>query len=272
MIEIAVDPGRGFPAVRSTVWTLVGPETFVLGSAVRRGHIAFASSQPTREWVMTPDSFTSKLDQSDRAALEQRWTISRFARKEMVISHDEQSRDVFFVLEGRARATVYSEGGVAVAYREIESGGLFGELAAIDGRPRSATVVAVEPLRVARLSEAAFRNLVDSRPGFRWALLDHLARQVRRMTDRVYEFSTLVVRKRLVRELLRLANKADTGGEASIIPAPTHVDLAARISTQREAVSREMSALAKQKLLFRRSDALVLRDVAVLERMSRDED
>lgn len=221
---------------------------------------------------MTPDSFTSKLDQSDRAALEQRWTISRFARKEMVISHDEQSRDVFFVLEGRARATVYSEGGVAVAYREIESGGVFGELAAIDGRPRSATVVAVEPLRVARLSEVAFHNLVDSRPGFRWALLDHLARQVRRMTDRVYEYSTLVVRKRLIRELLRLANGPDRSeGEASILPAPTHADLAARISTQREAVSRGMSALTKQKLIIRRGDALVLRDVAVLKMMSRDD-
>ncbi len=222
---------------------------------------------------MASESFTSKLDPSDRAALEQRWTISRFARKEIVISHDEQSRDIFFVLEGRARATVYSEGGVAVAYRDIESGGVFGELGAIDRRPRSASVEAVEPLRVARLSEATFRDLVNTRPGFRWTLLDHLASEVRRLTDRVYEFSTLVVRKRLIRELLRLATGLDGAeGEATIRPAPTHAYLAAKISTHREAVSRAMSVLAKQKLLTKRGDALVLRDLAVLRMISRDDD
>ena len=68
------------------------------------------------------------------------------------------------------------------------------------------------------------------------------------MTERVYEFSTLVVRKRLIRELLRLAeDNEQREGSASISPAPTHFDLAARISTHREAVSREMSALAKRE-------------------------
>jgi CRP/FNR family transcriptional regulator, cyclic AMP receptor protein len=222
---------------------------------------------------MAPDSFISKLDQSERAALEERWSIRHFARGETIISHEEQSRDVFFVLQGRARATVYSEAGVAIAYRDIETGGVFGELAAIDGRPRSATVVAVEALRVARLPEVAFRGLVNNLPAFRWTLLDHLASQVRRLTDRVYEYSTLFVRKRLVRELLRLANGLDgSEGEAIIQPAPTHVDLAARISTHREAVSREMSAMAKKKLLVRRGDALLLPNLAALQKLSRDDD
>lgn len=223
--------------------------------------------------MTTSNSFTDKLDRSDRAALEERWTVRRYGRREMIISHDEESRDVFFVLEGRARATVYSEAGAAVAYRDIEPGGIFGELAAIDGRPRSASVIALDPLRVARLSEAAFRDLVGSRPGFTWTLLDHLAIQVRRLTDRVYEYSTLVVRKRLIRELLRLTDGPDPpDGQVSIRPAPTHVDLAARISTHREAVSREMSALSKKKLVERRGGALVLRDLATLRMIGRDDD
>ena len=223
--------------------------------------------------MTTTDEFLGKLEPHDRAALEERWVIRRYGRKEMIISHDEESRDVFFVIEGRARATIYSEGGTAVAYRDIDAGGIFGELAAIDGKPRSASVIALDPLRVARLSEAAFRDLVANRPGFTQALLDHLAIQVRRLTDRVYEYSTLVVRKRLIRELLRLASEPDRPeGQVVIRPAPTHVDLAARISTHREAVSREMSALAKQKLVERRGGALLLHDPATLRIIGRDDD
>ena len=223
--------------------------------------------------MTTSASFIDRLDPDDLAALEERWTIRRYGRTEMIISHDEQSRDVFFVIEGRARATVYSQGGIAVAYRDIEPGGIFGELAAIDGRPRSASVIALDPLRVARLSDAAFRDLVKERPGITWTLLDHLASQVRRLSERVYEYSTLVVRKRLILELLRLADEPDRPeGQVSIRPAPTHVDLAARISTHREAVSREMSALAKQKLVERRGGALLLHDLATLRAIGRDDD
>ncbi len=209
------------------------------------------------------------LAREDRAELERQWAVRKYERDEAIIGHDETDRDVYFVLEGRARATIYSDGGKMVAYREIDAGGIFGELAAIDGKARSASVIALEPMRVARLSAPAFRHLVDTRPDFTWALLVHLSVQMRRMTERVYEFSTLVVRKRLIRELLRLAGDQHRGHEpASIFPAPTHFDLATMISTHREAVSREMSELAKRHLVERRGRKLMLPDPAALEALA----
>ena len=209
--------------------------------------------------MANPEAFLSQIDAGDRAALEARWSVDRHDRDETIVAHDEPGRDVFFVLEGRARATVFSSGGREIAYRDIEPGGIFGELAAIDGRTRSASIVALETMAVARLSETAFRDLVNTRPGFTWALLRHLSSQMRRMTDRIYEFNTLVVRKRLVRELLRLARQGGGDDKSfSISPAPTHFDLAAMISTHREAVSREMSALAKQGLIEKRGRSIVL--------------
>ncbi len=217
--------------------------------------------------------FLSGLSEADRQALEARWSRRKFARGETIIAHDEDSADVFFVLEGRARATLFSEDGRAVAYRDIEPGGIFGELAAIDGKARSATVVALEAMSAARLSQAAFRDLVNGRPSFAWALLDHLSGQVRRLTERVYEFSTLVVRGRLIHELLRLADAAeDAMEEVSIAPAPTHVELAAKISTHREAVSREMSALAKRRLVEKRGGVLILRDLPALRKLADTDD
>jgi CRP/FNR family cyclic AMP-dependent transcriptional regulator len=210
-------------------------------------------------------SFLDRLADEDRAAIAAQWSVRRYDGKELIIAHDDESSDLFFMIEGRARATSYSEGGRAIAYRDIGPGDIFGELAAIDGGPRSASVVALKAALVGRLSGPKFRELVSAHPRFTWALLTHLALQVRRMTERVYEFSTLVVRKRLIRELLRLSENGDMlAGAASIRPAPTHFDLASRISTHREAVSREMSALARKKFIQKRGDVLMLHDVAAL--------
>jgi CRP/FNR family cyclic AMP-dependent transcriptional regulator len=219
--------------------------------------------------MSNPQTFLSKLGGDDRDALAARWSTRKYARGETIVAHDEAGSDVFFVLEGRVRATVFSEDGRTVAYRDIEPGGIFGELAAIDGKARSATVVALEAANTARLTQAAFRDLVASRSAFAWALLNHLSGQVRRLSERVFEFSTLVVRGRLIRELLRLAEGANQdAGEISIVPAPTHYEISARISTHREAVSREMSALAKKKLIKKRAGSLVLLDLAALRELA----
>ena len=216
--------------------------------------------------MTTSPDFLSRLCDTDLAALTERWTERRYRHNELIIAHGDSGRDVFFLLEGRARATLFSQDGREIAYRDIEHGEIFGELAGIDGKARSASVVSLgAATRAARLSGAAFRDIVNNHPDFAWMLLEHLSAQLRRMTDRVYEFSTLVVRKRLILELLRRAEEIEPiNGELIINPAPTHFELASRISTHREAVSREMSALAKKGLIERRGSRLMLRDLAAL--------
>lgn len=218
--------------------------------------------------------FLDTLAEADRDALIARLTMRSYRKGETVISTAEQDRDVFFVIEGRAHTILHSRDGKAVGYRDIGPGDMFGELAAIDGQPRSASIVAVEQIRVGCLSHAAFRTLVDTHSGIAWTLLTHLSTQIRHMTGRIFEYSTLLVRERLIRELLRLADadidedvadRAAETGAGEISPAPTHFDLAARISTHREAVSREMSALAKQGLVEKRAGVLHLHDISALE-------
>ena len=216
-------------------------------------------------------AFLSRLDNSAAAALAERWTVRSYGRDELIIAHGDSGRDVFFMLEGHARITIFSETGREVLYGDIGPGDIVGELAGIDGKARSATVSAIEAARVARLPQTAFRNFVTDNPAFAWALLEHLSLRLRILTDRVYEFSTLVVRRRLILELLR---RSDRAGEAGgfIDPAPTHFELAASISTHREAVSREMSSLAKRGLIERRGHRLVLHDRASLEALAGEEE
>jgi CRP-like cAMP-binding protein len=99
-------------------------------------------------------------------------------------------------------------------------------------------------------------------------MLRRLVACVRELTERVFDFSTLGVQNRLHAELLRLAKQEGVkGNTVRIDPAPRHSDIAGRISTYREQVSRELSEMAKQGLVQRSGSALVIPDVARLERL-----
>jgi CRP-like cAMP-binding protein len=145
---------------------------------------------------------------------------------------------------------------------------VFGEISAIDRRPRSASVEALEACTVASLSARDFEQLMLREPAVATAVLRHLAAEVRRLSERVFEFSTMVVQNRVQAELIRRAAEAgQTSGEAVLSPAPSLSDIADRISTHREAVSRELSRLTTLGLLRREHGDLRITDVARLTKL-----
>ena len=99
-------------------------------------------------------------------------------------------------------------------------------------------------------------------------LLPQLVTKIPALTTRVYEFSTLAVSNRIQAELLRLASLADPAGKAArIAPAPTHTEIASRVSTHREAVTRELARLSRIGLIERERNALLVKDVERLAEM-----
>ena len=208
-------------------------------------------------------------DTLDELAQQCRWR--HCAAGARVTSRDTDDRDVYLIVSGRIRITAYSAGGRQVTFRELSAGDSFGELAAIDGRARSADVDAVGESVLASISPAVFRRLLHGHPRVCDRVLDHLVALVRDLSDRVFEFSTLDVQNRVCAELLRLAKQHGVEGNiARLEPAPKHADIASKVSTYREQVTRELSALVKQGLLQRCSGALVIPDVARLERYIAD--
>src|SRR6476646_1256323 len=175
---------------------------------------------------------------------------------------------VFFIISGEVRVTIYSLVGKAVSFRELGPGEVFGEYPAIDRGPRWASVEARKTSIVATLPGAAFRELIRSEPVVAQALLPHLVMKIRALTARVYEFSTLAVSNRIQAELLRLARLGERGGKsARIAPAPTHTEIASRVSTHREAVTREFARLSRAGLIDRERNALLVKDVEWLAEM-----
>lgn len=188
-----------------------------------------------------------------------------FRAEETLISHLEKENYCFLVIEGSVRVTIYSESGKIVIFRDIGAGGIFGELSAIDNQPRSASVVAMEDCTVGVLSQNQLRDLVAKEPELAWALLRHLTSQVRVMTKRVIEFDTLSAGRRLEVELLRLANTGtQINGVVVVEPMPTNQDLAAKISSNREAVSRKISMLTDQGVLRKENRRLVFLNLSKL--------
>lgn len=197
------------------------------------------------------------LGPEDLAALRERLVERDYRRGVEMISYRDRSRSVLVLLDGYARVVIHGADGRMVDYHEAGPGAAFGEIAAIDGLERSASVVATTEVHAGLLRLEDFETLM-SRPGFSRAILLRLTGQVRSMIERIHEYSTLLVRDRLIRELLRLSEDAEGGDAAVIGRPPTHFGLAARISSHREAVSREMSRLAKEGLVKRDGRTLAI--------------
>jgi CRP-like cAMP-binding protein len=205
------------------------------------------------------------LDRAGLSAIARQCAWRTYAAEQQIVGQLDESREVYFVLSGRARVNLYSPDGRDVTFRDIGPGDIFGELAAIDGAPRSANVVALVDTTIASLRANEFWQVLRDHPAVAAATLRRLVRLVRSLSERIYEFSTFAVRNRIHAELLRLGrDHTIAANQATIDPAPTHAEIASRISTHREAVSRELSDLVRAGVIVRQGQALLIKDVARL--------
>jgi CRP/FNR family cyclic AMP-dependent transcriptional regulator len=208
------------------------------------------------------------LDDESLEAVAEFCRFERYEAKRQVIAYQDDSADVFFILSGIVRVVIHSVSGKEISYRDLEAGEMFGELAAIDGEQRSASVVAVAETLLVAMPETAFREAIRHHPSVADAVLQRLTRLVRLYSQRLYEMRTLDVQSRIRAELVRLAaGSLAEDNTASISPLPTSADIAARVNTRREAVSRELASLTRRGLIERHQKALTIRDFAGLNRL-----
>jgi CRP/FNR family transcriptional regulator, cyclic AMP receptor protein len=213
-------------------------------------------------------SVFKKLPPDSLAKIEKRCSWHTYKPGEPIVDYLDASDDVYFIATGEARASIYSVAGKAVTFSDLGPGDMFGEYAAIDGTPRSVGIEARTRCVIAVMTAETFRELLHAEPVVMLALLRQLVGKIRSLTTRVYEFSTLAVNNRIQAELLRLAGLVPRQGKsARILTPPTHAEIASRVSTHREAVSRELGRLAKIGLIERRRGALVVTDLDRLAAM-----
>ena len=116
------------------------------------------------------------------------------------------------------------------------------------------------------MSGEQFNNVLRENPAVNANVMSYLAGLVRALSGRVIEFNTMTVNQRLYAELLRLSDFSETNEDvAEIRQMPTHADLASRIATHREAVSRELKQLCDSGLLCKCGGAVSITKVSALE-------
>ncbi|MFT7571535.1 MAG: CRP/FNR family cyclic AMP-dependent transcriptional regulator [Paracoccaceae bacterium] len=216
-------------------------------------------------------TLVADLPREAKVTLAQRCTMRTYSQAQEIISKENDARDVYFITSGSARVVNWSAGGREVSFEDIPSGGMFGELAAIDGAPRSATVVALETTEVCGIEAAAFMAAVLSSPETSRRLMERMTAIIRRSTGRIFDLSVYGANIRIYADLLRLSTPATDGGNsAAIMPIPVHSDIAARVSTTRETVARVLGDLSRREIVIREKDRLIVPDTDRLAEMVED--
>ena len=212
--------------------------------------------------------FFSSLTDAGSRKIDRVLAWHSFAEGETILNEAKTSDDVYFIVEGGVQILGFAESGQAAFFASLESGNYFGELSAIDKRPRSATVVANAPSVVAVLPGDEFRRLILSKPKIAYAVLKKLADVVRASNLQIIDLSGLDLQQRICLELLRLAEPARADSrDWRIHPLPTQQEMAVAIGSTRESVSRVMNQLSHSGIIRRNTQTLHVLDRRKLEDM-----
>ncbi|HWL80751.1 MAG TPA: Crp/Fnr family transcriptional regulator [Roseomonas sp.] len=184
---------------------------------------------------------------------------------ELILDYGDPSDEVFFVVTGCVQVLLRTAEGKEFLFGEIREGGCFGEIAAIDGQARSANVTARAATRLCIVPGPAFLAVVLASSALCLALLRMMSARLRENGERLLEIATLPVRQRLAATLLRLARpRAGGAGEMVLSPPPTHQTLSVLIGARREAVTRELAAMAEAGLIETTRRAIIIRRADML--------
>jgi CRP/FNR family transcriptional regulator/CRP/FNR family cyclic AMP-dependent transcriptional regulator len=206
----------------------------------------------------------------DASALERLASTARrrrYRRNEAIFHQDDPGDALFVVTDGAVKIEIPSAGGdEAAILASVGPGESFGELALLDGAPRSADAVAIEATELLVVRRDAFLALVDADAGLRRALLTALAGELRRLTGQVADLHFLDLPGRLARYLVRLADGVEPDADGSVrIPWRfTQSELAGMLGGSRQSVNRLLGDLERRGIVRAERDELTILDPVAL--------
>jgi CRP-like cAMP-binding protein len=209
----------------------------------------------------------SSLPSEKSRQVARRCSWREYGEHELVIDIDDDSTDVRFVISGSVRIIVRIAVGKEVILGEMQEGSFFGEISAIDGEPRSANVTTMTKSRICTMPDTVFREILQEHPQVAMKIMLMFAQRVRSLNTRLAEHSFLQAKHRLYSELLRLSRpRSGHPAHRIVSPPPTQKELAERIGTRREVVSRELNLLEREGHVEKARGGIVIANVPELQR------
>ncbi len=210
-------------------------------------------------------SLFESLDQQELEALSEVTFTRTFSKDNVIILAEEEGDTLFILKKGQVKVSIVSEEGREVILSLLGPGSVFGELSLLDGKPRSANVVATEETDLLMLRRADFLQLIYKTPQIATALLAELATRMRKTDRQIEGLALLDVTSRISDTLLQLATEqgTETADGVTIESRPTHQELANMSGTTRETVSRVLKRLEGQGYINRNGRKItILREEA----------
>jgi CRP/FNR family cyclic AMP-dependent transcriptional regulator len=198
------------------------------------------------------------LPPSERERLLGRMPRRRYADGQMIFGRGDPGSSLMLVVEGRVRIGITARDGREVMLDVVEPGELFGELALLDGRPRSADATALGDCVVLSLERRDVLGILRSSPEAAIRLYEIVCGRVRAANDRLESVALLTVEARLARLLLELAHRDSNVGGSRVDRSLTQSDLARLIGSSRQTVNQQLFRWASERIVTRDGTALLI--------------
>ncbi|MBM3899107.1 MAG: Crp/Fnr family transcriptional regulator [Gemmatimonadetes bacterium] len=216
----------------------------------------------TAEFLASVPLFRS-LSAEELAVFAQLIRSRDYAKGSVILFEDDPGDAFFLVRSGRVKVVLMAANGREVILGILGVGEHFGELALIDGQPRSAHVIAMENASLFVLRRADFRQRVEQNPAVAWALLLELSRRLRRADEKIGALVLLDVPGRIARLLLEHAAE----GDGQLIDKPlTHQTIAHLVGASRETISRTLRDFVESGWISTERRRIRILDRQALER------
>ncbi len=215
-----------------------------------------------------PDEFMARLSQADRVALTERGRRRQYPTGASLFLEGESCSTVVVVVSGRVKAFSLTEHGEEILLAVRGPGALLGELSAVDGAPRSASVAALEPVVALVVPIAAFLNFLRSHGDAAIALLQLVTARLRDSDRKRVEGAAYDIPARVARRLVELADRfgePDAHG-VRIAVALTQDELAGWVGASREAVAKALRVLRDRGLVVTGRRTMTVVDLDGLRR------
>jgi len=212
--------------------------------------------------------FLAALDEADRKALASAAKRRRFRRGEAIFHKDDPGESLFIVEKGSVRIFLVSPQGSDLTLAVLGAGDFFGDMALLDGKPRSASAAALQQTETVVLDRADFTAVIRSRPHAAMAVLAAVAGRVREANEMAGDLAFLDVGGRLAKKLLELAEAHGVerpGGILLDVPL-TQEELANMVGVTRESVNRHLAMLRRKGVIGGEGRRFVVRDAEALRR------
>ncbi|HKC13842.1 MAG TPA: Crp/Fnr family transcriptional regulator [Vicinamibacteria bacterium] len=203
-----------------------------------------------RELLRTVPLF-SELSDTDIASLGRLATKRKFPKDTVVFFENEEGDFFFMILEGRIKVTILGDDGREIILSVLGPGDFFGEMALLDNEPRSATAIAVEESELLSLHRTDFQSTLSDNRAITTALIRVLTARLRHANHQISTLALLDVYGRVARVILDMAREEGRrlkDGRIAFRRA-THQEIANRIGTTRETVTRMLKDLERQALI-----------------------